>query len=106
MITEQSEILLVYSDPDITKSNEVSVTQVSIETGTSQIKVQIIALSNEYVSFFRGQEPALFVDETIFLSKPLIYVNDYNEILSVKREKRLKEDIDCTQWNCEIKASS
>ena len=102
MITDQSEILLVYSDPDLKTNNEVSVTQVSNETGTSQINVQVIALNNEYASFFRGHDTALFLDETIFLSKPLIYVNDYNEILSVRREKRLENNTECTQWSCEI----
>ena len=46
MITEQSEILLIYSDPDLKTNNEVSVTQISNETGTSQIEVQILALNN------------------------------------------------------------
>ena len=103
MITEQSEILLIYSDPDQKTDNKVSVTQISQETGTSQISVQVLALSNEYASFFRGNEPALFTDETIFLNKPMVYVKyDCNEILSVKREKRRDESIEYSQWICEI----
>ena len=94
MITEQSEILLVYSDPDLKTNNEVSSIKISDERGTSQISVQIIALAYEYVNYFRGQEHALFIDETIFLNRPLIYVNDYNEILSVKRERKHDKSIE------------
>ena len=50
-----------------------------------QISVQTLALSNEYARFFKSHEPALLVDDTIYFNKPMIYVDDVNEILGVTR---------------------
>lgn len=63
--------------------------------------MQVIALANEYACFFRADDPAIFLDETIFLNRPMIKINDVNQILSVKREKG--KDSDSHEFVCEVK---
>ena len=103
LITEQCEILLIYADPEKKNDNKVSVTKLSDKAATPQILVQTLALSNEYARFFRDHEPALLVDDTIYFNKPMIYVNDVNEILSATRltqhnTKNANSQLDLNQW--------
>ena len=67
LITEQNEILLLYSDPKKSNGNEASVSKFGGEAGTPEISLKILALNKDYSRFFEKHDPALFIDETIFL---------------------------------------
>ena len=67
LITEQNEILLLYSDPNQSTGNLAKVTKFGGIAGTSEISLNVLTLDKEYSRFFEKHDPALLSDETIFL---------------------------------------
>ena len=66
MITDNHEIMLIYSDPAKTDS-EISVMEFGKKDGTLPIKLQVLTVANEHAEFFSKPDPAIFIDEAIFL---------------------------------------
>ena len=74
--------MLVYSDPAQTE-NKVQVMQFEKKEDKKSlpIKLQILSVAKDYAEFFAKPDPAIFIDEAIFL---LHY--DSTTIVSFKRE--------------------
>ena len=66
VITDNHEIMLIYSDPAKT-DNEVSVMEFGKKEGALPIKLQVLTVADEHKEFFAKPDPAIFIDEAILL---------------------------------------